>query len=506
MRGADRKHTDKAPYEPLDIDEKPAERKCPKILIAFIVLYVIILIVFIVIAILMRRQSSRPHVIFIIADDLGWNDVSWRDPDMRTPTLAALLNNGVLLNYSYAHPFDGPSRAAIFTGMYPYHMGLQHEKFQADTPAFVPSNFTFLPQYLKNLGYKTHVVGKWHLGFCNSRFTPLARGFDSFFGYYTDDLDYFTHKDKDGYDDFRHNENIAHYIDGYYSTRLLAGWAENIVLGHDVGIPLFLALSFQAIHTPLQAPQKYLNGSCGHISDPARQTVCAMVAAMDEGIHNVTEALRGKGMLDDSVIIFTSDNGGVTGQGSSNSPLRGGNGELYDGGTRVTTLLSSIDWLSKVNYTFDGLFHQVDWVPTIVSMAGGDPSWLIRDTDGFDQWHAIRLGGPGPRTELVYNIDDVGNNHFQNGAIRVGDLKLVNGPTDFSHHTHNENNTGVQLYDLSVDPEEKSNLAESSPGKVQELMARLQELRKSIVPAADPQPVAAASPANFDDVWSPGWC
>lgn len=185
-------------------DNEAKESRCPRVLLAFIGLYGFILVVFLVVALLLRKHTSHPHVLFIIADDLGWNDVGWRAPDMRTPGLDAMATKGILLNWSYVHPLDSPTRAAFLTGMYPYHMGLQHEQMKADTPTYVPDRFLFLPQYLKQLGYHNHFVGKWHLGFCDFRYTPTRRGFDSFAGFYTDNLDHYSHKDVNSYYDFRY--------------------------------------------------------------------------------------------------------------------------------------------------------------------------------------------------------------------------------------------------------------------------------------------------------------
>nr|KAG5711161.1 hypothetical protein BaRGS_004805 [Batillaria attramentaria] len=473
-------------------------------------LYAITLIVFIVVAVLVnmhvRRSAIQPHVIFIIADDLGWSDVSWRDPDMRTPNLETLLQDGVLINQSYVHPLDGPSRAAIFTGVYPFHMGLQHNKMRPYVPVFVPEKIKLLPQYLKKLGYDTHMVGKWHLGFCDMRYTPRARGFESFYGSYTDGLDHYTHKDVNGHYDFRHNENLAYFTDGKYSTELLSDWVVNVVNDHDPVNPLFVMLAYQAIHSPMQAPEKYVNGTCSHIKDPDRQTVCGMVAAMDEGIGNVTEALRSKDMLDDTVIIFTSDNGGITAHGSSNSPLKGVHGLLYEGGTRVPTFLSGGRFLSKTGHTYQGLFHQVDWLPTIVSLAKGDPVLVMHETDGLNHWHDLREGrDTGPRTEVVYNVDDVFKDHLHTGAIRDGQYKLIHGPVDFGEETRDVS-MHSQLYDLHSDPWEKVDLGREKPEVTQRLLSRIKELRKTLVKGVDAERDPKSDPANFDGSWSYGWC
>ncbi|KAL8611444.1 hypothetical protein ACOMHN_014499 [Nucella lapillus] len=417
----------------LEDAENVCRRRCPRILLAFLVLYALLLVLFLTISVLIRKETARPHVILILVDDLGWNDVEWRDADMRTPALRALKEEGVLLNNSYAHPLDSPSRAALFTGKYPFHMGLQHETMDPYTPTYLPENFTLLPSYLRDLGYKTRMVGKWHLGFCNWKYTPASRGFESFSGFYTDRLDYYTHRDDKGYYDFRSGEMIDLHADGTHSTRVLTDRATYLIRNHDRTVPLFMVLAFQAVHSPVQAPE-------------------------------------------------------------------GGSGELYEGGTRVLTLLSGPSLLSSVHgTTHEGLFHQVDWVPTILSIADGSPHVNL---DGINQWDAIRTGGPSPRKEIIYNIVD----DFNNDAIRVDNFKFIGGAPNYTHRVHAEQDHSVQLYDLSSDPGESKNLADSMPEKVASLQERVKELRKSLVAPMIGKPEPKADPALWNNVWSPGWC
>ncbi|XP_076466772.1 arylsulfatase I-like [Babylonia areolata] len=498
-----------------DSESSVCRRRCPRVLLVFLAIYVVILVLFLTVAVLIRKESARPHVILILADDLGWGDVQWNDPDMRTPVLQDLLENGVLLNNSYGHPLDSPSRAALFTGMYPYHMGLQHETMDPYTQTYIPDNFTLLPSRLQALGYKTHMVGKWHLGFCDWKYTPTGRGFGSFAGFFTEGLDYFTHKDEKGYYDFRAGEMIDLHAEGTHSMHVLTDRADYLIRNHDRTVPLFLVLSFQAVHSPVQVPEAYLNSStCAHLlNDTARHKLCALVAMMDEAIGNVTSVLRDKEMLGASVVIVTSDNGGVTSQGSRNGPFRGENGDLYEGGTHLVTLMSSPSLLSGVHgTTYPGLFHQVDWVPTILSIAGAPPN-AAKGVDGVNQWHAVRSGGSSPRREIVYNIDD----YYNHVALRVDNFKLMEGPTTFIHHPQgqrqpehghdHDHSSLLQLYDLGSDRGESRNLAEAMPDKVASLRERAKQLRKGLVPSgAEKEADPKADPALWDGFWSPGWC
>ena len=128
--------------------------------------------------------ASRPHIVMIVADDLGWADVGWRDPDMVTPNLDSLVSEGVNLTNAYVQPLCSPSRAAFLSGKYPFKIGMQHSVLDATYNTSLPLGLTLLPEKLQALGYSTHLVGKWHLGFCSWDMTPTFRGFDSFYGMY----------------------------------------------------------------------------------------------------------------------------------------------------------------------------------------------------------------------------------------------------------------------------------------------------------------------------------
>ncbi|CAL4169582.1 unnamed protein product, partial [Meganyctiphanes norvegica] len=182
--------------------------------------------------------GNRPHVIIIVADDLGWNDVSWHNPKINTPHLGDLANNGIILNQSYVMHICTPSRAALLTGHYPIHIGRQHSVIHPLEPTGLTMNATLMPEQFKKMGYSTHAVGKWHLGYCNWKYTPTKRGFDTFFGFYNGDEDYFTHArswflGEDGHDnqdvkppppsdvpygyDFRYNTTAHFGMNGTYS-------------------------------------------------------------------------------------------------------------------------------------------------------------------------------------------------------------------------------------------------------------------------------------------------
>lgn len=464
----------------------------------------------------LHAVAKPPHIIFVVADDLGWNDVGWHNPNMYTPNLDKMAINGVRLNSSYVQPVCTPSRNCFMTGYYPYHTGLQHNVIFPNRAGFLPTNFTTLPQKLKALGYTTHMVGKWHLGFCNWKYTPTYRGFDSFMGYYNGMEDYYTHIRDDGYD-FRFNTSVYQPAPLEYSPNVIAGRAIDVINSVDSERqPLYLYLPFQSVHAPLEVPDRYRNlPKYKNIQHEDRRTYCGMVSALDEAVGNITAALKARGFLDNALLVFTTDNGGPTYQAANNLPLRGAKTTLWEGGTKGAAFVYSETLLKKTKYLNTEMIQSVDWFPTILSLAGGqaDPSM-----DGKNQWLTISEGLSSARTEFIYNIDEI----YNNSAIRVGKYKLIQGsPGIFNDWTPVPNwaddsgetkSSGpqqfppYQLFDLEADPTEHFNIADKHPDIVDDMKAKLSQYRKSLVPANYPDPDPKSDPKYFGGNWSPGWC
>lgn len=479
--------------------------------------------------------SVARHVVFILADDLGWNDVGFHNSDIITPHIDALAKEGVILNNSYVQPLCTPSRSALLTGVYPFRDGLQKGVLGTRAPSCAAIDHMLLPEKLKQIGYATHIVGKWHLGFCNLKCTPTYRGFDSFLGFYGWGEDYYSKK-AFGFVDF-HNETKNRFYNlnlTEYSTNIFADRAVEIIRTHNQSMPLFLYISFQAPHCPLQVPEKYLDlypKSMYH----RRRIYSGMVSAMDEAIGNITQALKEKGIDRETLLIFTSDNGGEVTNAGSNYPLRGAKTSIYEGGTRAVAFIRG-DMLKKSSYTYDGLIHVVDWFPTIIAAAGGTLDDLNYSIDGVNQWDAIRTGGESARNEIVYNLDDTTFAWTGRAAIRVGDYKLVHGyPGAFyerykpdeeypSSACGNKLNGVVDkimykdlclnrpmfdqklLFNLKHDPCELIDLSEKLPDIVNELSERLDkyrtDVRSPIPDISDPK----ADPRLYEGFLSNGWC
>ncbi|XP_041367682.1 arylsulfatase I-like [Gigantopelta aegis] len=460
--------------------------------------------------------KNPPHIVFIVADDLGWNDVGWRNPKIKTPHLDRLARHGVILNSSYVQPVCTPSRSSFLTGYYPFKQGLQSGIFPVDRANHLPSWFPTLPQKLKARGYATHMVGKWHLGFCNWKYTPTYRGFDSFLGFYSGSEDYYSHMRAQGDNiglDFRFNETAYDKDFGEYSSFVFAERAVDVIRSNNKNNPLFLYISFQAVHSPLQAPRKYLEIYKRQRNKP-RRIYSAMVSAMDAAIGVIMQSLRDEGYMKNLLIVFTTDNGGATYAGGNNMPLRGAKNTLWEGGTRATSFVYSKTLLKKKKYTHNGLFHAVDWFPTLLTAAGEKTDQKI---DGVNQWMMLRKGTPSKRREVVYNIDDV----RKNAAIRMGHMKLLEGqpghyndwyplPSIWTDKCMYKKDRSVfpryQLYNITADPSEKFDIASKYPEIVTKLKHRLNKHRTHLVPTTIMRRNRKSNPKYYGGVWSPGWC
>jgi arylsulfatase A-like enzyme len=412
--------------------------------------------------------SVKPNIVYIVADDLGWKDVGFHGSDIKTPNLDKLAAAGAKFEQFYAQPMCTPTRAALMTGRYPFRYGLQ--------TAVIPSAHTYglatdewlLPQALKEAGYYTAIVGKWHLGHADPKYWPRQRGFDYQYGPLIGEIDYFTHEQHGVLDWYLNNKPVK---EEGYSTFLLGNDAVKLINARDPSVPFYLYLTFNAPHSPYQAPQEYLD-RYKEIADPSRRAYAAMITALDEQVGRVIQALEDRKLRDNTLIVFQSDNGGTrnkmfAGEGDmskinipcDNGPYRDGKGSLYEGGTRVVAFAN---WPGHIpaGSSVDGMIHVVDMYPTLAGLASAQ---LVKNKplDGMDMWPTISQGKPSPRTELVYNVEP-----FRAG-IREGDWKLVwRTPLP----------SAPELYNIAEDPSEKTDLAAQNPEKVANLEKRANEL------------------------------
>jgi arylsulfatase A-like enzyme len=418
------------------------------------------------------QEARQPNIVYIVADDMGWKDVGFHGSDIKTPNLDKLAETGAPLEQFYVLPMCTPTRAALMTGRYPLRYGLQTGVIPAAGQYSLPLDEYLLPQVLKDAGYKTAMSGKWHLGHAKTEFWPRQRGFDSFYGATVGEIDHFTHSSHGVKDWYRNNKPIK---EKGFDNSLFGAEAVRVIDKHDQKAPLFLYLAFTAPHTPFQAPQEYID-RFKSIADENRRKYAAMISVMDDEIGNVVAALEKRGMRENTLIVFHSDNGGVLSSlfaGDSkvggklpadNGPYRDGKGTLFEGGTRAAAL---INWPGKIKPgANDSMMHVTDLYPTLAGLAGAKLG-KNKPLDGVDVWPTISEGKPSPRSEIVYNIDPLA------GAVRQGDWKLV---------WKAALPPMVSLFDLAKDKSEATNLADKNPDKVKELQARITQLATEMAP------------------------
>ncbi|MFC5456350.1 sulfatase [Prosthecobacter fluviatilis] len=417
--------------------------------------------------------AAKPNVLLIVADDLGYHDLGFQgSKEITTPHLDKLAAQSLVCTNGYvSHPFCSPTRAGIMTGRYQHRFG--HENNPAwlpqDTVAGLPLTETTYPQLMRKAGYTTGAVGKWHLG-AHPQFHPNERGFDEYFGALGGGHQYFP-GDKGGVEyTLPLNRNGKDEAQTKYLTEQFGDEAAAFIGRHTgEAKPWMLYLAFNAPHTPLQAPQKWLD-RYSQIADKSRQTYAAMVSAMDEAVGAVLDKLDATKQRENTLICFVSDNGGPNLQAksgsnfTSNAPLRGAKGMVYEGGMRVPFLVS---WPAKIK---PGKYEQpviaLDFLPT--SLAAADSADLTpKNLDGVNLLPFLSgEKSTAPHDTLFWRTGGPGGNN----AVRRGTMKLVRlGKAE------------PELYDLSTDIGESQNLAVEKPEVVKELVAAIAEWEKGTI-------------------------
>ncbi|XP_071484505.1 arylsulfatase B-like [Diadema antillarum] len=478
------------------------------------------------------RSSPRPHIVFVLADDLGFSDIGYHDSEIRTPNLDRLAAGGVKLENYYVQPICTPTRSQLLSGRYQIHTGMQHSIIRSAQRSCLPLEVPTLAEKLLELGYSTHMVGKWHLGFYKKDCWPTHRGFQTFFGFLGGHSDYFQHTtSEDGFigKDLRDNEEqVADQYTGQYSTLIFTQRAEQIIRNHDASKPLFLYVPFQAVHGPLQALDHYLY-PYRSVEDYHRRYYAAMVACMDEAVGNITKALKANNLWENTVLVFSTDNGGQVSAGGYNWPLRGWKGSLWEGGTRGIGFVASPLLDPSVRGSVSNeLIHVSDWYPTLVQgVAGGVVN--RSELDGFNQWSSIKEGSASPRHEMLYNIDPPGIPHKGSeepiamppvftkditAALRYMDWKLLTG-RQYNSSWIPVPGSGIApinpstpptkktwLFNIKDDPLEKTDLSDENPAMVNFLLDRLQFYLNSSAPVFWPPLDPEGDPALHNGSWT----
>jgi arylsulfatase A-like enzyme len=397
----------------------------------------------------LAAEPAKPNVLVILTDDVGYAEFGFQgSKDIPTPNIDSIAKNGVRFTQGYVSgPYCSPTRAGLMTGRYQTRFG--HEFNSTARHSGLPLTETTLAQRLKNLGYATCAVGKWHLG-GGDEYRPMRRGFDEFFGTLANTPFYHPTQFVDSRvsPEVREVEDDTFYTTVEYGRRVV-DWLDT----HKDG-PWFVYLPFNAQHAPLQAPREYLD-RFPNIADEKRRVFAAMMSAMDDAVGVVLDKIRKLGQEENTIIFFLSDNGGPTQSTTSrNDPLRGFKATTWEGGVRVPFC---IQWKGKLpaGMTYEHPIIQLDVVPTALAAAGvtADSAWKL---DGVNLLPYLTDGKSGRPHETLYW------RFGSQRAIRHGDWKLV---------VANGGSGEPELYNLADDIGEQTDLAPTQPEKARELQA-----------------------------------
>ena len=427
-------------------------------------------------SVLPAADAPRPNILFLLIDDLGYADCGFNGGhEIRTPHIDKLAQDGVILESHYVQPVCSPTRAALMTGRYATRTGVYtivrpHAKWG------LPLRERTLANALKEAGYETAITGKWHLGEFERAYLPTQRGFDHQYGHYFGALDYYKKEREGTYDWHRDDKELK---EEGYTTELIAREACRLIAERDRAKPLFLYVPFNGVHSPMQVPDRYLE-PYGALKGGRRQ-LAGMLAAVDEAIGQIVTALEQAKLRDNTLIVFSSDNGGPP--PGTNTPLKGFKGSIHEGGVRGCAFAN---WPGKIpgGQRIKEPMHVIDWYPTLLKLAGGSHDQKL-PIDGRDVWPMLTQHARSPH-DAILSVQTP-----TRAALRMGDWKLVS-----SEDSDNDGAAGNQgkkkkaaamkeplaLYNLANDVGETTNLAEKEPGRFSDLKARLAEFLKDAVP------------------------
>ena len=457
--------------------------------------------------------STKPHIVMMLVDDWGWANVGYhRDPPTKevvTPNIDSLVREGLELDQHYVFQVCSPSRSSLISGRLPIHvndLNIESDWYNPMDPvsgfSAIPRNMTGIGTKMKEAGYVTHQVGKWDAGMATKDHTPLGRGFDTSFGYFHHENDYYT--EKGGYCVGHRNASITdlwetdHPATGengtVYEESLFEKHLLDVVNNHDPSMPLFLYYAPHIVHAPLEVPEMYLN-MFSFIDDHDRQYYHAMVTFLDGVVGNLTDALKKRGLWDNLLFVTSSDNGGPVypGGGGNNYPLKGGKASNWQGGIRVNAFVSG-GFLPEAmrGKKTEAYIHGADWYATFCALAGVDPAderakkANLPPIDSMNMWPLISgQNSTSPRMDIPAN----------NNTLISGDYKIIVGNAGQAGWTGPQypnktlphggilvvehcKDTGC-LYNIKEDPEERMNLATQMPDKLKEMRAKLADYQKS---------------------------
>ncbi|XP_067948889.1 arylsulfatase B-like [Watersipora subatra] len=486
-----------------------------------------------------------------MADDMGWNDVGFHNPKVKTPNIEALRLKGITLSQLYMQPVCSASRSALVTGKYPSNNGIQLQVVSRESQTCLPLEHKTIFEHMKEEGYATKYIGKWHLGYCNRSCMPTNRGVDEFRGIYTGSADYFNWTEytvlQRRVDDEPSAENI-----GTHLTLLETQDLRKMILDHkDKSDPLFMWISPTAPHDPLQPTKKMFDVhdflDAENTETNKRRRYLGLVSAFDDLLGETVKVLKEAGMDQNTIIIFSSDNGGASQSTESsfydyyanNYPLRNGKFTFMEGGVRVPAVYYDPRLHSRTRGTErDFLMHVTDWFPTFIQLAKPGrktSSFEIPEIDGVSQLANLGSTYDCPlerkynrREEMLVSLTDA-TNRFMNppncttedAAYRWRDYKLVYGnqyylvdPSglesewpkpeespelpnitgDDCHRIVNGSRVVRCLFNVIDDPNETKNIYDDEPAIVSMLIEKIEAARRVSVKAVYHPPLG---PTNF---------
>lgn len=428
------------------------------------------------------ESALRPNIIFMMADDFGWADVAFHGGKVPTPNLDRLKSEGIELAQHYVYPVCSPTRAALLSGRYSTRFGVTNPQ----NPRAYPWDTVTVAKALKSVGYETAITGKWHLG-SKPEWGPQKFGFDHGYGSLAGGVGPWDHRYKQGEFTQTWHRNGQLIEETGHVTDLIAREAVQWLEGRG-DRPFFLYVPFTAVHIPIREPEEFTSRVPADVTEPSRREYLACIMHLDAAVGRVVDALQKSGKAANTLVVFTSDNGGISTarnddglypadnyapglSSGDNRPLKGQKGTVYEGGVRVVTLAR---WPGRLKPgTFNAPVHITDWTPTFCALAGYQPERDLR-WDGQNIWPALS-GQSSLKIRPIYMAAP----GFRARALRDGDWKLIVTDAAANKKAEKGESGKVELFNIAADPNETTDLAGKNPQKVAELRDRLAEIVKS---------------------------
>eukprot|EP00448_Togula_jolla_P010811 CAMPEP_0170606214 /NCGR_PEP_ID=MMETSP0224-20130122/20389_1 /TAXON_ID=285029 /ORGANISM="Togula jolla, Strain CCCM 725" /LENGTH=539 /DNA_ID=CAMNT_0010931273 /DNA_START=74 /DNA_END=1690 /DNA_ORIENTATION=+ len=422
------------------------------------------------------------------ADDLGWGDVGYNNPSVSTtPNIDRLAREGIRLDAFYTSRICTPSRASLLTGRWAFKTG--ELGIKPTDPDGIDPDYMMFPAILRSAGYRTHLMGKWHQGLHKADLLPTRRGFETFFGILTGGANHYTQR-SDGLCDWGgpavlyDGESPAQGVNGtVYSDAAFTARAVEVINNHNFAEPLFLFLSLVNPHRPWQAPPSFLpeNGFF------QRDIYLAMLGVVDTAVKEIVEALITVGAMNNTLLIFSSDNGASIKGPGSNHPLRGAKNSNWEGGLRVPAFITG-GFLpeSSLGRTLTGMISIADWYSTFINLAGARVNHSgPASVDSADQWPYITGERSQSMRTIIAHTNLVSRNEPATGAIRIDKWKLLVGQQNLASwyagvpNSNSPEDTACGsapcLFNIEADPEEREDVASANPDIVGRLMRRFND-------------------------------